>query len=68
MRYWLPFLPAYSTDLNPIEMAFSKLRTLLRKQSARNFDAITEAIGEFCNLFTPRECGNYFKAVGLEAH
>jgi transposase len=65
---WLLFLPAYSPDLNPIEMAFSKLKTLLRKQAARTFDAITEALGDICSLFTPRECGNYFRAVGIEAN
>ena len=30
------FLPPYSTDLNPIEMAFSKLKTLIRKAAARS--------------------------------
>ncbi len=63
----LLFLPAYSPDLNPIEMAFSKLKTLLRKHAARTFDAITEALGDICELFSPRECHNYFKAVGIEA-
>ncbi|AWI62216.1 hypothetical protein AB395_00006593 (plasmid) [Sinorhizobium fredii CCBAU 45436] len=33
------FLPPYSPDLNPIEMPFSKLKTLLRKRAARSFDA-----------------------------
>jgi transposase len=65
---WLLFLPAYSPDLNPIEIAFSKLNTLLRKHAARTFDAITEAFGEICSLFSPRECGNCFKAVGIEGH
>lgn len=63
---WLLFLPAYSPDLNPIELAFSKLKTLLRKHAARTFDAITEALGSICGLFSPRECNNYFKAVGIE--
>lgn len=49
---WLLFLPAYSPDLNPIEMAFSKLKTLLRKRAARSFDAITKASGEFVGLFS----------------
>jgi len=64
---WLLFLPPYSPDLNPIEMAFSKLKTLLRKRAARNFDAITTALGEICNLFSVTECRNYFKAAGYEA-
>ena len=61
---WVLFLPAYSPDLNPIEMAYSKLKALLRKQAARNFDAICEATGQICELFTPAECRNYFKAAG----
>jgi hypothetical protein len=48
-------------------MAFSKLKTLLRKHASRTFGAITEALGNICGLFSPRECGNYFKDVGIEA-
>ena len=63
---WLLFLPPYSPDLNPIEMAFSKLKSLLRKHAARTFDTIVDTIGEICNLFSPVECQNYFRAVGIE--
>lgn len=65
---WLLFLPPYSPDLNPIEMAFSKLKTLLRKRAARSFDAIANALGEICNLFSVTECRNYFKAAGYEGN
>ncbi len=64
---WLLFLPPYSPDLNPIEMAFSKLKTLLRKRAARSFDAIAQALADICNLFSVTECRNYFKAGGYEA-
>ncbi|WP_425349735.1 transposase [Rhizobium altiplani] len=64
---WLLFLPAYSPDLNPIEMAFSKLKTLLKKRAARSFDAITKASGEFVGLFSIDECLNFFRAAGYEA-
>ncbi|MGQ3215792.1 IS630 family transposase [Shinella sp.] len=63
---WLLFLPPYSPGLNPIEMAFSKLKTLLRKRAARSFDAITLALGEICDRFAVSECRNYFKAAGYE--
>ena len=33
-------------DLNPIEMAFSKLKAHLRKAAARTFDALWAALGE----------------------
>lgn len=61
---WMLFLPQYSPDLNPIEMAFSKLKALLRKASARTFDALIDAIGDICRLYLPSECQNYFKAAG----
>ena len=64
---WLLFLPPYSPDLNPIELVFSKLKTLLRKRAARSFDAIAHALGDICNLFSITECRNYFKAAGYEA-
>jgi transposase len=58
------FLPQYSPDLNPIEMAFSKLKAHLRKAATRTFDALIEALGDICRLFHPRECRNYFRAAG----
>ncbi|TCU13772.1 transposase [Rhizobium sullae] len=64
---WLLFLPAYSPDLNPIEMAFSKLKTLLRKRAERSFDAITKALGEIVGIFSVEECLNFFRAAGYEA-
>lgn len=64
---WLLFLPPYSPDLNPIEMAYSKLKALLRKRAARSFDAICNALGEICDLFEPQQCRNFFKAAGYEA-
>ncbi|WP_245410222.1 transposase [Falsochrobactrum shanghaiense] len=63
---WLLFLPPYSPDLNPIEMAFSKLKALLRKRAAHSFDTITQAIGGIISLFSVDECKNFFKAAGYE--
>jgi transposase len=61
---WLLFLPPYSPDLNPIEMAFAKLKALLRARAIRTIDALWRAIGEICDLFSPHECQNYFAAAG----
>ncbi|MBN9070097.1 MAG: IS630 family transposase [Rhizobiales bacterium] len=61
---WMLFLPQYSPDLNPIEMAFSKLKAHLRKAAARTFDALFDALHDICGLFDPDECRNYFKAAG----
>lgn len=60
----LIFLPPYSPDLNPIEMAFSKLKTLIRKAAARTYDALWKQVGKVCDLFLPQECKNYFRAAG----
>ena len=61
---WLLFLPPYSPDLNPIQMAFAKLKTLLRARAVRTIDALWRAIGQICDLFSPQECRNYFAAAG----
>ena len=65
---WFLFLPKYSPDLNPIEMAFAKLKTLLRKAAARTYDDLWRAVGNICDLFEPSECWNYLKAVNYVAH
>ena len=62
----LRFLPPYSPDFNPIEMAFSKLKALLRKAAARTRDALWETVGSLIDAFNPQECENYFEAAGYE--
>ena len=64
---WFLFLPPYSPDLNPIEMAFSKLKAHLRRTGARTIEALWRAVGEICDLFEPQECWNFFKAAGYGA-
>jgi transposase len=61
---WFLFLPPYSPDLNPIEMAFSKLKAHLRAKAARTFDGLWKAVGDICGLFDRSDCWNYFKAMG----
>ena len=61
---WFLFLPPYSPDLNPIEMAFAKLKAHLRRIGARTIDALWQAIGDICALYSPDECWNYLKAAG----
>jgi transposase len=50
----LLYLPPYSPDLNPIELAFSKLKRLLRTAAARTADALCDAIGAALGQFTRR--------------
>ena len=59
----LRFLPPYSPDFNPIEMAFSKLKA---KTAARTVDDLWDAIAQGINTFTPTECQNYFAAAGYD--
>lgn len=61
----LLYLPAYSPDLNPIELAFSKLKRLLRDAAERTMDALWQRIGSLLDHFTPNECANYMRHCGI---
>ena len=63
-RCWFLYLPPYSPDLNPIELAFSKLKAHLRRIGARTFDQMFDALAQTCDLFTPEEWWNYFCEAG----
>ena len=60
----LLYLPPYSPDLNPIELAFAKLKALLRKAAGRTREALWQAIADALTAFTPQECANYFRHDG----
>jgi transposase len=62
----LRLLPPYSPDLNPIELAFAKLKAWLRRRAARSVPALWNAIAAALPTFTPPECVNYFTACGYE--
>ena len=57
------YLPPYSPDLNPIEMAFSKLKAHLRAVGARTIDQLWRAIGDITRLYTPDGCTNFVRAA-----
>lgn len=65
---WFLFLPAYSPDLNPIEMAFSKLKAHLRRIGARTIEDLQKAIASILDLYSPEECANYLKATGYHSN
>ena len=56
----LLYLPAYSPDLNPIEMVFSKLKAILRKKAERSFEGLISSTALAIDSFLPSECLNYF--------
>lgn len=58
------YLPPYSPDMNPIEQAFAKLKTLLRKAEARTVDALWTAIGQLVDCITAQDCRNLFRNCG----
>jgi transposase len=60
----LLYLQPYSPDLNPIEMAFSKLKALLRKGAERAISGLLSRIGRIANAFSPRECRNFLRHAG----
>ena len=55
-------------DVNPIEMAFARLKRLLKKSAERPADGLWEAIGQIVDCYTPQEWANYFAAWGYDAH
>lgn len=63
---FLLYLPPYSPDLNPIELAFSKLKALLRKAAVRSLDELWRVIGNILDEFSPQECQNFFKHAGYD--
>ena len=63
----LLYLPAYSPDFNPIEMAFSKLKALLRAAAPRTITTLWTAIAQAIERFQPAECQAYLAAAGYDA-
>ena len=57
----LRYLPAYSPDLNPIEMAFSKLKALVKKHHARSYDELFYAVAEAIESFPAEHCRGFFR-------
>ena len=60
----LRYLPQYSPDLNPIEMAFSKLKAFLRKVAERTVRRLCRRIGSFARSLSALEAVNYFRHAG----
>lgn len=63
----LRYLPPYSPDLNPIELAFAKLKSLLRKQCERTVAGLEAFLGAATHAFSSQECLNYMRHCGYTA-
>jgi len=57
-------LPPYSPDFNPIEMAISKIKSVLRKLARRTCDELVEAIGTAIQRITPQDSRHYINHFG----
>ena len=57
----LLYLPPYSPDLNPIEMAFSKLKALLRKAAKRTFEELVDELARAIPQISSSDCHGFFR-------
>jgi len=60
----LLYIPPYSPDLNPIEMVFAKIKSILRKKALRTVAALWEELGKITECVSPTECRNYLRHAG----
>jgi len=60
----LVYLPPYSPDFNPIEQAFSKIKSLLRRVQARTRESLIEAMGRALDAVTVRDTRGFFRHCG----
>jgi transposase len=60
----LLYLPPYSPDFNPIEMAFAKLKAILRAVAARDVAILWQVVADAIPTFSAEECRHYFTAAG----
>jgi len=60
-------LPPYSPDFNPIEMAISKMKSLLRKLGRRTVDDLHDAVGQGIKSITPDEARAFMQHCAYTA-
>ena len=58
------YLPPYSPDLNPIELAFSKLKWLVRSAEARDVETLWKLLGKLADRLRPSDCRGWFRKCG----
>ncbi len=58
------FLPAYSPDYNPIELMWSKVKSLLRKAEARTPETLLGSIGQALSRITKKDATHWFTHCG----
>jgi transposase len=61
------FLPPYSPDFNPIELAFAKFKARVRAAEARTREALNTAISQTIDCITPQDAQAFFRHCGYQA-
>jgi transposase len=61
----LVFLPPYSPDCNPIELAFAKIKQALRRRSARSWEAVVAAVADLLPAITATDAQAFFADAGF---
>lgn len=61
------FLPPYSPDLNPIELAFSKVKQALRRWAARSVETLYDAVVSALRSVTPADIRAWMRHAGYAA-
>jgi len=56
--------PPYSPEFNPIELAFSKIKTFLRAQSARTNEGLDHALTQALKLVSPKDAIGWIRHAG----
>ena len=60
------YLPPYHPELNPIELAWSKLKALLKRIGARDLPALASALKHSKDLLTPSDMAGWFRHCGYD--
>lgn len=58
------YLPPYSPDFNPIEMAISKMKSVLRREAKRTVDDLHDALTIAVDSITPDDAANFIRHCG----
>jgi transposase len=61
----LVFLPPYSPDCNPIELAFAKIKQALRRRSARSWEAVVAAVADLLPAISATDAQAFFADAGF---
>ena len=64
----LIYLPPYSPDFNPIEEAFAKIKSILRKAEARSREALIDAIAQAISAVSARDARGFFWHCGYPCY